>query len=617
MKNHILILCLLAASSFGAVGVFKNPAGTSGVLTETVKADDTHTIDFANTALKVRDTNASHSLIFAPGSNITADRTLSFVSGDADRSMTMGGNWSTAGAFTLSGAYDFTGTLTGATSVTFPTSGTLLSSADIGSSVQAYDADLTSIAGNTTGGFLTRTASNTYTARTITGTSNEITVTNGDGVSGAPTLSLPSSLTFTGKTITGGTFASPTLSGTLGGSGTIGGSTIINTSGAITGAAITGTTGTFSGAVTMATDSLVKATSANANLAIDSQGGSGRQWVLSSRTDGTFKLRDATGGSDLYSFSTTGLAVTGQSTATLFRANGGANDGRFDGAFTGAMSGLSLTSSDDATDTYFAVFRKSNDTPIGTIRRSGTSDAVVFNTTSTESAKRDIVPMPEDEVVAAVEAAQAYLWNWRSDGSPDGGMVAQRLAASHPLWTRVHAVKLGNDTGLDYMAFQARRDRITTRAKANEAAKVEHAQAVKTAAEEAATAEESRKARLGPAKLALLAQKEQQEKLLAEMPADAKPADIAAAESNLAALAAEVSKIPAEDRAPVVATAVPEPEMQTDPEDSIPDPILSTVSHERMVPVLLAYSQHLKKELDKTNTALAALAARVEALENK
>jgi hypothetical protein len=52
-------------------------------------------------------------------------------------------------------------------------------------------------------------------SRAIAGTANEITVTNADGVAGAPTLSLPSALTFTGKTITGGTinklnFGSPT-----------------------------------------------------------------------------------------------------------------------------------------------------------------------------------------------------------------------------------------------------------------------------------------------------------------------------------------------------------------------------------------------------------------------
>ncbi len=50
------------------------------------------------------------------------------------------------------------------------------------------------------------TSPRTYAGRTLTGTAAEITVTNGDGVSGNPTLSLPTALTFTGKTVTGGTF---------------------------------------------------------------------------------------------------------------------------------------------------------------------------------------------------------------------------------------------------------------------------------------------------------------------------------------------------------------------------------------------------------------------------
>ena len=69
-----------------------------------------------------------------------------------------------------------------------------------------------------------RTATDTWAVRTITGTVNELTVTNGDGVSGNPTLSIPAGLTFTGKTITGGTFASPTLSGTVAGAVTWSGS---------------------------------------------------------------------------------------------------------------------------------------------------------------------------------------------------------------------------------------------------------------------------------------------------------------------------------------------------------------------------------------------------------
>lgn len=86
---------------------------------------------FPNTGLKVLDTNASHSLILSPGSDLTADRTLSIVTGDASRSITLAGNFSTGGAVTIanafatSGAYSITLTATANTSVTLPTSGTL------------------------------------------------------------------------------------------------------------------------------------------------------------------------------------------------------------------------------------------------------------------------------------------------------------------------------------------------------------------------------------------------------------------------------------------------------------------------------------------------------------
>jgi len=79
-------------------------------------------------------------------------------------------------------------------------------------------------------GLVTAASSGTAAVTSITGTANEITVTG----TTTPTLSLPSAITFTGKTVTGGTFNSGAFNGTVG---------------ATTPSTVAGTTGTFSGKV--------------------------------------------------------------------------------------------------------------------------------------------------------------------------------------------------------------------------------------------------------------------------------------------------------------------------------------------------------------------------------
>jgi hypothetical protein len=75
--------------------------------------------------------------------------------------------------------------------------------------------DLAALEGLASTGFAVRSAADTWAQRTITGTANEVSVADGDGVSANPVISLPTALTFTGKTVTGGTF-NATFNGTLG-----------------------------------------------------------------------------------------------------------------------------------------------------------------------------------------------------------------------------------------------------------------------------------------------------------------------------------------------------------------------------------------------------------------
>ncbi len=62
---------------------------------------------FPNTGLHILDTNASHDLIIAPGSNITADRTLTVTTGDSDRTLTISGNATVSQDYSTTGNPQF------------------------------------------------------------------------------------------------------------------------------------------------------------------------------------------------------------------------------------------------------------------------------------------------------------------------------------------------------------------------------------------------------------------------------------------------------------------------------------------------------------------------------
>lgn len=66
---------------------------------------------------------------------------------------------------------------------------------EAGVDFQAYDATLAALAAYNTNGLVVQTAADTFAGRTIAGTASQISVANGDGVLGNPTLSLPASIT--------------------------------------------------------------------------------------------------------------------------------------------------------------------------------------------------------------------------------------------------------------------------------------------------------------------------------------------------------------------------------------------------------------------------------------
>lgn len=79
-------------------------------------------LTFPNTGLHILDTNATHDLVVSPGSNLTADRTLTIVTGDADRTLTIAGaasvNGTNTGDQTITLTGDVTATGTGSMAAT-------------------------------------------------------------------------------------------------------------------------------------------------------------------------------------------------------------------------------------------------------------------------------------------------------------------------------------------------------------------------------------------------------------------------------------------------------------------------------------------------------------------
>jgi hypothetical protein len=95
---------------------------------------------------------------------------------------------------------------------------TYLTTAAAAAGYQALDGDLTALAANSTNGLWARTGSGAGSARTLTGTSGKITITDGDGVAGNPTFNVGSDvalLNAADQSVTGGARVTSLSLGTI------------------------------------------------------------------------------------------------------------------------------------------------------------------------------------------------------------------------------------------------------------------------------------------------------------------------------------------------------------------------------------------------------------------
>lgn len=125
-----------AASNFGTTDLLIRSDGTGkGVQASGITIDDsdnitgveaiTTTTVNATTLLILDNVNQSHGLSFVVASDLTANRTLTLTTGDANRAITLTGD------LAMSGAFNLTLTSTANTNVTLPTTGTLATLAGV------------------------------------------------------------------------------------------------------------------------------------------------------------------------------------------------------------------------------------------------------------------------------------------------------------------------------------------------------------------------------------------------------------------------------------------------------------------------------------------------------
>jgi len=150
-------------------------------------------LTFPNTGLHLLDTNASHDLIIAPGSDLTADHTLTITTGDADRTLTLSGDATVSGTNTgdQTSVSGNAGTVTVADAGGDTTTWVLLGTSQTGSLSPAtdagltYDADTNALTATTFVGALTGTASGNLVSGGALGTPSSGTLTNCSGLPAA------------------------------------------------------------------------------------------------------------------------------------------------------------------------------------------------------------------------------------------------------------------------------------------------------------------------------------------------------------------------------------------------------------------------------------------------
>jgi hypothetical protein len=163
------------------------------------------------------------------------------------------------------------------------------------------------------------------------------------------------------------------------------------------------------------------------------------QIISRDATTGAVPISIILGTTEIGRISSTGLAVTGALSAT----------GLFGIVVNTAGTGgivANYTDSADTSGVYFASYKKSNGTIIGSVNRVTTTDAVAYNTTSDGRLKENLRDFTDSGRL--IDSLKPRVFDWKNsdeNGKNVVGFIAQEEHAADPIFAHIGAVSVGDE----------------------------------------------------------------------------------------------------------------------------------------------------------------------------
>ena len=270
------------------------------------------------------------------------------------------------------------------------------------SNTQPLDSTLTSLAAYNTNGILTQTATDTFTGRTLTGTSNRLSISNGNGVSGNPTFDIDTGYVGQTSITTLGTIGTGTWNGTVIGSGY--GGTGLNTVGTADQVlAMNHTAGALEYKTITGTTNQITVTSANGSITLS--------LPQSINTGATVTFAQITGSTSVTTPSLTNagtLALSATSTNVITFSTNGSEAARIDSnGFIGIGASPNVT-----------ILELNKATSTGIVTARGTAIAIRGNTYT-------------DTGSSALATVSSFTISAPTFSSPNAGSVYSDISALH------------------------------------------------------------------------------------------------------------------------------------------------------------------------------------------